>query len=685
MTFAALPHQILTLTWRRLVLKVARFSKRLPQKPPIYHSAVKSTPLFPPIVLPLIALLACATIVVVPRAAAAQFAGLWRAGSDANYVNYGLDAATLYNLANQYHTNGARLVSLRSYLDNGNRVWAAIWRGGSDAEYYNIDRTWSEFTALYAQRFASGLRLVQIETYLNAGARYWAGLWRSGNDGEVFYAGLSVDALTATNNILGSQNLRLIDVETYVDAGARYWAGLWRSGADDSAFASDLTAGGLAFVNFFRHAQGMEMIDVKSYPDTNGAQLWAAVWRATTNPTTPDLTMDFEKLNAEVGERFAAGQRMFNLSVYDVQCDASCRNTVVAPGAYNYGITRTALHCNNPPGSCPAPPNGSVVWYNWPVDVTPSANYVRLSAVNAPDQFLTLPFIDPQVKFRAGWRYSSGDWHHAVDYSRDDAATFHARAAAPGEVIFVGWDTWSGNTIILSHNRGGPKDNYRTIYMHLRNGAANDCTNAWNLTIPWFATRPDLAADKTNYLALLNATGCTQNPAARNPDPTYWGLDTDKIQVSVGQQVERGQSLGWAGETGPGGNRNKAIVNTHLHVFFAHRDPADGNWYFFDPYGIYALPNCYPPGVTDDLSTDCIRYPIAWQGARPQYPPPFLEYEHVTLGFLGNWLRLSWEGSAARLWTSPNLADGRWAPVSATNNPYFAPFTSTSSFFQLRR
>ncbi len=167
-----------------------------------------------------------------------------------------------------------------------------------------------------------------------------------------------MDQLTATNNILVLQNLRLIDVETYVDAGARYWAGLWRSGTDESAFASELTAGGLDFENFFRHSQWVEMIDVKSYPDTNGTQLWAAVWRATINPTTPDLTMDFEKLNAEVDERFAARQRMFNLSVYDVQCDASCPNTVVAPSAYNYGITRTALHCNNPPGSCPAPPNG---------------------------------------------------------------------------------------------------------------------------------------------------------------------------------------------------------------------------------------------------------------------------------------------------------------------------------------
>jgi murein DD-endopeptidase MepM/ murein hydrolase activator NlpD len=614
--------------------------------------------------------------------ATTQFAGLWRNGTDGNYVYYGLSAASLLDLANQYHTNGLRLVNIHSYLDGGNRVWAAIWRGGSDSEFYSTDQTWAQFTTLYTQRHNAGLRLIDIDTYVNAGTRYWAGIWRSGNDGEVLYAGLSVDQLSATNNILVGQNLRLADVETYVDGGTRYWAGLWRSGTDTSVFASGLSDGGLQTVNLFQQSHGRELVDLESYPDSFGARKWAGVWRGTNNPTYADLTMDGEKLNAEVGQRFAAGKRMFAISSYDVACAPACMNTVVAPDAYNYGITRTATHCNSAPGTCSPPPAGSFVTYRWPVNVSGAGNTVRLSATDVPDQFLTIPFIDPQVEHRGVWRYSNGDWHHAADYSRDDIATFNVRAAAPGKVIHVGWDVWSGNTVIVSHNINGQTDNYRTIYMHLRNGSSNDCNNAWNLTIPWFATRPDLLEDKTNYVALLNATGCTQNPATRNPNTNHWGLNSDTIRVTVGQSVVRGQWLAHAGQTGPGGNRNKNSVNTHLHIFFAHRDPTDDNWYFFDPYGIYALPDCYPPGITDALDTDCVRYPIAWLNAHPTYPPPVLEYEKVYLLFLGDYLKLSWEDSAARL-QSAGRVGGPYNLVTQTNNPYFTPYSNALSFFRL--
>ena len=52
----------------------------------------------------------------------------------------------------------------------------------------------------------------------------------------------------------------------------------------------------------------------------------------------------------------------------------------------------------------------------------------------------------------------------------------------------------------------------------------------------------------------------------------------------------------------------------------ARRDPADNQWYFFDPYGIYSRPEQYPAGITDDIPKACLRYPVAWKGGRPQYP-----------------------------------------------------------------
>ncbi|MBZ5521778.1 MAG: hypothetical protein LAP21_06015 [Acidobacteriia bacterium] len=61
----------------------------------------------------------------------------------------------------------------------------------------------------------------------------------------------------------------------------------------------------------------------------------------------------------------------------------------------------------------------------------------------------------------------------------------------------------------------------------------------------------------------------------------------------MSQHVTAGQVLGWAGDTGPGGNGNgNATANTHLHIFFTRRDPSNNQFYFIDPYGIYAMPNC---------------------------------------------------------------------------------------------
>jgi len=217
------------------------------------------------------------------------------------------------------------------------------------------------------------------------------------------------------------------------------------------------------------------------------------------------------------------------------------------------------------------------------------------------------------------WRYGNGTWHHAGDYMRDDQKTFRVRASAPGRVIFIGWDSpthWSGNTMIVSHDVGGVQDAYRTIYMHLRNGPANDCDAAWSKTIPTLSGN-----NLAKYTEHLTATKCTQNVATRNPTAEHWGKESERIDMSLlGNTVARGAPLAWAGNTGPGGKMGPGTPNTHLHIFWARRDPTNNRWYFVDPYGIYALPTCYPVGITDALTSACARYPIGWQGGRPQYP-----------------------------------------------------------------
>jgi hypothetical protein len=59
-------------------------------------------------------------------------------------------------------------------------------------------------------------------------------------------------------------------------------------------------------------------------------------------------------------------------------------------------------------------------------------------------------------------------------------------------------------------------------------------------------------------------------------------------------------------------------VNTHPHIFFARRDPTNNEWYFIDPYGIYASGGCYP-ALNTAINTPCARYPAAWKGGKAQY------------------------------------------------------------------
>jgi hypothetical protein len=151
---------------------------------------------------------------------------------------------------------------------------------------------------------------------------------------------------------------------------------------------------------------------------------------------------------------------------------------------------------------------------------------MRNSAVfSATDQIFTLPFTDPADKMsHNGWLYEPGNWHHAIDYSRTDIKTFQITAAAPGKVIYIGWDWWSGNTMVISHDVGTKKDAYRTIYMHLQNGPLTDCNNAWTKTVPNLS-----GSTLPNYKAYLNGTGCPLDVNQRSPTVANWGKQSRKL------------------------------------------------------------------------------------------------------------------------------------------------------------
>jgi hypothetical protein len=539
------------------------------------------------------------------------YSGVFRSGTDGHALwvaQWPSFEAKWKELSNQ----GLRLTNISVTVDGNNPpTYAGVFRAGSDGHGLWVAQ-WPSFEAKWKEWSNQGLRLVSIATYNVGGVTYYAGAFRAGSGGHGLWVAQWA-SFEAKWKEWSNQGLRLVSIATHEFNGVTYYSGAFRAGSDGHGL---WVAPWASFESKWKEwsGQGLRLVSLDSHVH-NGQRCYAGAYRQGGDGHHLWVGVDWENFVAKWNTLNQQGLRLVDTAMYPHACTGGCLNQVVmTTGSYDYGITRTATHCPGLPGTCGSPGAGDTVTYSWPVDVVGSERYARLSALEFSDKFLTLPFSGSAVERRGIWLYSAGKWHHGADYSRDDSATFKVLACAPGRVIHVGWDTWSGNTVIVSHDAGGVQDAYRTIYMHLRDGATHDCDAAWNLTVPTLS-----GTELTDYTDHLNATGCPKNPR-RNPDPDHWGTDQQTIPVTVNQIVSRGTFLGWAGNTGPGGKRGLGGSNTHLHMFFTRRDPSNNHWYFFDPYGVYSVPGCYAAGVTDATTGPCVRYPVAWKDGKPQYP-----------------------------------------------------------------
>jgi hypothetical protein len=529
-----------------------------------------------------------------------EFAGIWRGGDDAYVLWTGAQWDEFQSKWSQLSGQGQRLVDFETYVDgNGVRRYAGVWRAGTDAHYLWVGVDWNNFQTKWNQLSAQGLRLTVLRTYVDGNTVHYAGVWRAGTDAHYLWAGVDWNNFQAKWSDLSHQNLRLVSFDTCVVNGQRVYSGAWRAGSD----AHYLWAG-VDWKNFQAKwselsAQGLRLTVLRTYID-GGVTHYAGVWRA---------GQDAHYLWAGVNEENFLGKwhqlggnhlRLIGMPVIG-GADSPCSCRVVAPSSYIYYIT------------------GEGVPYSWPVVTDGSSHYVRNSALEFSDQIFTLPFNDPAVALWQGWIYNNGGYHHALDFGVDGSHSFQVRAAAPGNVVYIGWDNWSGNTIVVSHaDAAGNPDKFRTIYMHLRNGASHDCSTAWNNTVPTLSGQ-----NLTDYTAHLNDTGCTMDPAKRKLDATTWGTDSETIDMTLlGKIVSRGAVLAHAGDTGPGGKRGAGTgsPNIHLHIFFARKDPSDGKWYFFDPYGLYNQRSCYPSAFADPIHHVHAGYGIAWLNGKPTMP-----------------------------------------------------------------
>ncbi|HLX07034.1 MAG TPA: hypothetical protein VKY89_04150 [Thermoanaerobaculia bacterium] len=561
--------------------------------------------------------LALAAGAALPLPAEPVFTGVFSRGSDA-YLLWALpDWQAFQAKWRQAAAQGLHLAAVRTYTAGGHRYYAGAWREGGGAEELLTGLDAAAFQARNRELAGHGFRLVDVDTYEEGRRRQFLGAWRAGKDRQELALDLDGAALASLDETLAGRGLRPARLRAYRDHGRLRFLALWSAGTGDHQLLTGLDGPGLARSQADLAGRGLRLVDVDAYDDARGRRRFAGLWRAGAEPGSL-WTGDWESFVSRWHELAAKGERLIALAVAPGACPDACANQIVASRSYDYGIRATATHCQGRPGTCGTPAPGETVTYHWPVISDGGNRYVRLSALAVADAPFTLPFADPAVRRRAVWLYGPGSWHHAADFSRDDALTFAARAAAPGKVVFIGWDPWSGNTIVVSHDAGGVPDAYRTIYMHLRDGARHDCAAAWSQTM---AQPPAGERELAPYRVHLLATGCAEDQASRHLDPRQWGTEAETIDKRLlGKHVAAGQFLAWAGNTGPGGKRGAGDPNTHLHVFFARRDPGDQRWYFIDPYGIYGPPACYPLHLADPVAGPCVRYPVAWAGGRPRLP-----------------------------------------------------------------
>lgn len=214
-----------------------------------------------------------------------------------------------------------------------------------------------------------------------------------------------------------------------------------------------------------------------------------------------------------------------------------------------------------------------------------------------------LPYKNSHVTTGQGWIYDNGSFHGAIDFVRTNAQagvdpTFGVYAVADGKVVSVLWDDLLGNTVVIEH-KAPNGDRYRTAYMHLRDGFNHDLAKAQAMPSGDHYDANGKVIRQYKYYLFAHKP---------NPNPLWWGTNSQTIQVNVGDTVSAGQFIAYSGNTGSGGAGNGlddngnpydlATANNHLHLMTTVPDPRPAypnDWIQVDPFGVYAKAStgCY--------------------------------------------------------------------------------------------
>ena len=551
-----------------------------------------------------------------------KYIGVWRAGNYNHALWLGDNWNGFIDKGTDLANDGYHLIDFERSENNGATQFNGVWKKATGSNVLISGKTWGDFLDDGQDRAENGFRLVDVERYVSNNQAKYNGVWVTGDYSNFVVSGKTWNNFKdeITNN--AAENLRLTDLESYSSGNQQMFFGVYASGNYDYGIQSPMDWGG--FVDGWKLFSDTDrrLVDIERFDD-NGIK-YAGLYHEGTDGYALWYASDREEFISKWKEYSDDGLRLVDMEIFPSQCTADCLNNVVRPeGKFTAsGNPKTDMHCEGIPSSCPGDPSNESIKYTSPVDEIDDKTYLRVSVINEGDQIFTLPFNDEEVEMSQTWIYNSGNYHHAKDYSMSNGDSFDVLAAAPGTVIFADWTSWGGNAVIISHDVGNKKDVYRTIYKHLKNGSQNDCTKSLTVSLPSISDMEKRAL----FQSYLDWTFC-QN-VGNIPNSNYWGELDETFEVEVGDQVSRGELIGHAGNTGPGGiilaidedDVQQTGRNIHLHIYFAKRDLSNNNWYLIDPYGIYSQRDCYPDDITDPINTPCSRYQIFWKDGIAKYP-----------------------------------------------------------------
>jgi Bacterial tandem repeat domain 1 len=147
------------------------------------------------------------------------FAAVWRPGSGAQWVRWGMSSDDFKAQDTTYFTQGLRVTSLVIKSEK----LAAVWRPGSGVQWVRWGMSGEDFKAQDTTYFAQGLRVTSL--VIENGKL--AAVWRPGSGAQWVHWGMSGDDFAAQDRTYFAQGLHITSLKT---ENGKY-AAVWQPGA----------------------------------------------------------------------------------------------------------------------------------------------------------------------------------------------------------------------------------------------------------------------------------------------------------------------------------------------------------------------------------------------------------------------------------------------------------------------